>query len=170
MINGPNITGMYRVFLLLGTNLGDRSRNLAEALLRIEARAGQLVRKSSVYTTAAWGNTDQPDFYNQVLEVLTRLQAEALLEVVLGIEQEMGRVRLRKWGERLIDIDILFYGNLRIANGSLNIPHPQIANRRFTLVPLAEIAGTLVHPVLNKTIDTLLDECPDTLPVTRLDL
>lgn len=161
---------MYRVFLLLGTNLGDRSRNLVEALRRIEARAGQLVRKSSVYTTAAWGSTDQPHFYNQVLEILTRLQAEALLQVILDIEQEMGRVRLQKWGERLIDIDILFYGNLRIAHDNLNIPHPQIANRRFTLVPLAEIAGTLVHPDFNKTIETLLDECADTLPVTRLEL
>lgn len=170
MIIRPNITGMYRVFLLLGTNVGDRLRNLEEALRLINERTGQLVRKSSVYRTAAWGKTDQPDFYNQVAELLTRLQAEELLREVLNIERDMGRQRTEKWGERVIDIDILFFGNLQIEHDGLSVPHPQIAYRRFTLVPLAEIADTLIHPRLNKTINTLLSECPDTLPVTRLEL
>ena len=161
---------MYRVFLLLGTNLGDRLQNLSAALQHIDARVGPLVRKSSVYSTAAWGHTDQPDFYNQVVETLPRLQAEALLQEVLNIERDMGRVRIKKWGERLIDIDVLFFGNLHIQGETLTVPHPQIPNRRFTLTPLAEIAGTMVHPVLNKTIDTLLKECTDPLPVTRLEL
>ena len=160
---------MYRVFLLLGSNLGDRYRNLEDAAHAINELAGQIVRKSSIYSTAAWGKTEQPDFYNQALEVLSRGEPDALLEIVLSIEKALGRVRREKWGERLIDIDILLYGDLVIRTTPLTVPHPEMQNRRFALEPLAEIAGSVMHPVFNKTIDTLLAECADTLPVKRID-
>jgi 2-amino-4-hydroxy-6-hydroxymethyldihydropteridine diphosphokinase len=159
---------MNRVFLLLGSNLGERQRNLASATELINLNAGQIVRASRVYITKAWGKTDQPDFYNQVLEILTRLEPESLLETLLDIEHQLGRIRQEKWGERLIDIDILLFGNEQHITPTLVIPHPQMHNRLFTLTPLAEIAGTVVHPVLNKSIDELLTECQDQLPVIPL--
>lgn len=161
---------MHRVFLLLGSNLGDRYRNLEDAAHAINEQAGQIVRKSSIYSTAAWGNAAQPDFYNQAIEVLTRHEPESLLTVLLSIEAALGRVRRERWGERVIDIDVLLCGDLVISSPTLTVPHPEMQNRRFALVPLAEIADGVVHPKLQKTIDELLAECPDELAVNRLDI
>lgn len=159
---------METVFILMGTNLGDCQANLTRATGQIQALAGRVLQSSPVYRTAAWGKTDQPDFYNQVLEITTSLTPSALLQALLEIEKEMGRERREKWGERVIDIDILFFGQRVQQTAELILPHPQIPFRRFTLRPLADIAPELVHPVYNKTILQLLEECPDTLPVDEL--
>lgn len=156
------------VFLLLGTNLGDRNKNLAAAQHAVEASVGHIRKMSSIYQTAAWGNTQQPDFLNQVLEVETRWAAETVLYEILSIEKRMGRTRLVKWGERIIDIDILLFDELIMTTAHLTIPHPELPNRRFALAPLAEIAGDLIHPLYKLTIGEMLERCTDQLDVQRL--
>src|SRR5688500_6574197 len=141
----------YGIFLLLGSNQGAPLRNLAEAAGRIEEDAGKILERSALYKSAAWGMEEQPDFYNQVLKIGSPFSAEVLLQKLLDIEHKMGRVRVEKWGPRLIDIDILFYGDEVIDTPALRVPHPGIPQRRFTLLPLAEIAPDLRHPVLRKT-------------------
>lgn len=158
------------IFLLLGTNMGDRLKNLQVAKHRVSKEAGSVLRESSIYKTAPWGDTQQPDFYNQVIELETQLPPEALLEKILEIEKQMGRTRAEKWGPRLIDIDILFYNDQVVASSSLIIPHSSLHLRRFTLVPLAEVAGEFRHPILEKSLTQLLEECPDELPVEKIEL
>ncbi|HEY9005513.1 2-amino-4-hydroxy-6-hydroxymethyldihydropteridine diphosphokinase [Ohtaekwangia sp.] len=155
------------IFLLLGTNLGDREQNLAKAKELILAQVGTITRQSSTYQTAAWGKTDQPDFYNEVIAIDTALAPEALLQATLGIEEQMGRRRTEVWGTRVIDIDILLYHDCIVATTNLTIPHPAMAQRRFTLIPLAEIAADIVHPIYKKTIRELLEHCEDQLPVIK---
>lgn len=156
------------VFLLLGTNLGDRLQYLNAATLQIEARVGKVLQKSAVYATAAWGLPSQPDFYNQVLRIQTDLSTNKLLHEILAIEHKLGRVRAEKWGARTIDIDILYFGGDVITEKELAVPHPAIAYRRFTLVPLVEISPKFIHPLLAKTNEVLLQECDDTLSVQRV--
>lgn len=156
------------IYLLLGTNLGDRATNLQQATQRIAEAAGPVVEASSCYETAAWGVTDQPAFYNQVLRVETMLGHEALLRTLQQIEQQLGKVKVGHWRERLIDLDILYYGNRVVRTPWLTLPHPQLPNRRFTLVPLVEIAPTFVHPVLRKTQQELLAACTDPLDVRKV--
>jgi 2-amino-4-hydroxy-6-hydroxymethyldihydropteridine diphosphokinase len=152
---------MSTSFLLLGSNLGNPPKNLASAIALIGQRAGTIRQQSSVYKTAPWGNTDQDVFYNQVLRLETTLDPYELITTVLQIEQEMGRKREQKWEPRIIDIDILFYDDL-VLEGNLNIPHPLLHRRRFTLEPLNEIVPTLMHPVLKKSVTELLEICEDT--------
>lgn len=156
---------MTEAYLLLGSNLGNREQYLQQARQALEARAGTICAASGIYETAAWGVEDQQAFLNQILKIRTKLEPEALLQAALAAEQDLGRVRLKKWGERVIDIDILFYGNRVLQTEALTIPHPQLHRRHFTLVPLAEIAPDLMHPIFRKTIQQLLDECPDKLEV-----
>lgn len=150
-----------KTFLLLGANLGDREKQLAEAIGKISGQIGDILKVSSVYETEPWGSTDQPTYLNQVIEVNTDLEVEAVLEHALAIEQELGRIREVKWGARIIDIDILYYGDFTCQTARLTLPHPFLHVRRFTLTPLAEIAPDWQHPVLLQTNQQLLMSCPD---------
>src|SRR5512138_373431 len=154
---------MNTAYLLIGGNLGDRKENLSKAIELINEQCGVVRKASSLYETAAWGITDQPSFLNQALEISTSHNAKQLMRKILRIEEMMGRVRKEKFGPRIIDIDILFYKNEIHDLRFLKIPHPELQNRRFVLTPLAEIDPGLQHPVLNKTIAELLEECPDNL-------
>ena len=160
---------MNKVFLLTGGNLEDRMQNLQKAGSLIEEYVGQILRKSSVYETAAWGNTAQPSFLNQVIEISTLLPAEKVLSTLLEIEQKLGRIRLEKMGPRMIDIDILYFNHSIFFSTNLIIPHPQLHNRRFVLVPLAEIAPEFVHPILEKNSQQLLQACDDLLEVKKYE-
>lgn len=158
---------MNSAYLILGGNMGNRVKNLETACIFITQRAGTVIQKSAYYQTAAWGNTEQPDFLNQVLLLHTSLAAPALMPVLLNIESLMGRVRNKKNDPRIIDIDLLLYNDEIYQQPQLTVPHPQLQNRRFVLAPLNELAPQLVHPVLHKTIAQLLIECPDTLDVKK---
>lgn len=159
---------MNRTYLLIGGNVGDRHKNLEKARQLIEAQAGKLLMQSAIYETEAWGKQDQPAFLNQVLHVETALEPLPLLQVLLKAEQEMGRKRDEKYGPRTIDIDILLYNDLSLETNELVVPHPQLHLRRFALTPLAEIAAAEIHPLLKKSIDELLLNCPDKLSVKKL--
>jgi 2-amino-4-hydroxy-6-hydroxymethyldihydropteridine diphosphokinase len=159
---------MIDVFLLLGSNLGDREGCLQKAIDLIDTELGTVSQKSSIYETAAWGKTDQPNYLNQVVKVNTQLSARQVLDKVLKIETTMGRVREEKWGSRIIDIDILFYGEDIINEPGLIVPHPELHNRKFTLEPLSEMAPDLQHPVLKKSIFQLKSELKDNLIVKKL--
>ncbi len=159
---------MNVAYLLLGGNLGNRQLTLEQAILLISDRTGTVENLSAIYETAPWGVTEQPPFYNQVVTLHTHLSAIALLDELQRIELALGRTRHQKWHARTIDIDILYYNHEIIRHEHLSVPHPQLHNRKFTLVPLCEIAPTYQHPVMAKTSLQLLEECPDSLPVKKL--
>lgn len=159
--------GIERVFLLFGSNLGNREENIERAIEKIADRF-QIDVQSSRYQTAPWGISNQPDFINQVVTILCDTSPEDLFQFTQSIEKELGRERLEKWGPRVIDIDILFYGNRIVSTNSLTIPHPRITERRFTLLPLCEVDRNFTHPVLHKSMAILLLECSDELPVKKL--
>jgi len=151
----------HQIFLGLGSNLGNREENLLTAQKLIEEKVGKIRSKSSVYETAAWGITEQNAFLNQVIEVETSFSPSAVLHLVLKIEKDMGRIREIKWGERSIDIDILYYNNEIISTENLVIPHSFIQERKFVLVPLCDIAQDFIHPKLQQTNLELLEKCQD---------
>lgn len=148
-------------FLSLGSNLGDSAGFLREAVKLVKARIGPVTQISPVFRTAAWGKTDQPDFLNIAVEVQASSEPAAVMERILEIEMQLGRVRGEKWGPRLIDIDLLFYGDATVGIPGLHVPHPELQNRKFVLAPVNAIAPGFTHPVLKKTISQLLEECPD---------
>ncbi len=155
-------------YLLLGTNMGDTKMNLNTCIQKIQSSIGEIVKKSSIYQTMPWGNTDQPDYLNQAVEVKTILDPISLLKAINDVEQQMGRTRFKKWAPRLIDIDILLFGDLVLQTQTLTIPHHYLHERRFALQPLAEIAPKLIHPLKNKAIHELLESCEDSLSVTKI--
>jgi 2-amino-4-hydroxy-6-hydroxymethyldihydropteridine diphosphokinase len=159
---------MHEVFLLLGSNLGDRQLFLKQAIEHIETEIAPVYKISSVYETQSWGKTDLPDYLNQVIALGTDLPPQIILHRILNIEHKLGREREEKWGSRTIDIDILFYGDQIINEPGLHIPHPELQKRRFTLEPLAEIAPEWVHPVLRKNILQLKTELIDELNVKKI--
>ncbi len=158
---------MIKAYLLTGGNLGDREKNLMKAIDNINLYCGTVLSASSIYETAAWGITDQPSFLNQALKIKTGLTARQLMRRILKVEKLMGRIRDEKYGPRLIDIDILIYNDEVHNYKLLKLPHPELHNRRFALLPLNEIAPELVHPVLKKTITELLEDCKDQLEVKK---
>jgi len=160
---------MNTVFLITGGNIGNRKKNLQTAALYIEEEAGKIMRSSKIYETEAWGLSAQPAFYNQVHKIESELSADKILDIILGIEAKMGRIRTVKNAARIIDIDILFFNDAIINKVNLIIPHPEINNRRFVLTPLEEIAPEMTHPVLEKSIAELLSTCKDTLEVMPLN-
>ena len=146
------------IFIALGSNLGDKASNMKEALQRLAQRGVTVCKVSDFMATRPYGVTDQPDFLNAVAEIKTDNSPTELLRVLLQVEQEMGRKRVRHWGERNIDLDLLLYDDQIINLPDLKVPHPDMQNRDFVLRPLAQIAPDTVHPVLRKTIKQLWKE------------
>ena len=152
---------MNEVYLQLGSNIGDRLDNLDQSIKIITERIGNVLERSSVYESTPWGVENQRNFLNQVIFVKSNFDPYTILDLVLQIEKDMGRIRIEKWGERIIDIDILFIDDLIIESENLCIPHEFIAKRKFVLQPMCEIGPGFIHPKLNKTISQLLEECID---------
>lgn len=155
-------------YLLLGTNLGDREQFLIRALALLEKQIGTLVAVSSVYETEPWGTQGQSSYLNQAVAIQTILSPHDLLETILAVELQLGRVREGQWGDRTIDIDILYYGTVVVNVPKLEIPHPRLHLRNFALYPLSEIAPDFIHPVLSRTNRSLLENSTDILSVHKL--
>ena len=160
---------MKGIFLLLGSNQGDRYFVLRQATGEISLRVGAIVNSSAIYRTKAWGIEDQPDFLNQVIEVESDLSPMEILDQILLIEKSLGRIREIRWSSRIIDIDLLYYGSEVISQPELIVPHPEIQNRNFTLIPMCEIAPNFIHPILGKTQTELLENTSDNLAVEKVN-
>ena len=159
---------MNNVVLLLGTNMGERISNLENAMQEILLELGKIIQSSAIYETAAWGNVDQQNFFNQVVIVSSDLSADELMKKIIRIEEKLGRVRKIKWEPRIIDIDILFFNDAILNAKNLVIPHPGLHERKFTLIPLAEIIPDYIHPVLKKSMVEILDTLKDPLEVKKI--
>jgi 2-amino-4-hydroxy-6-hydroxymethyldihydropteridine diphosphokinase len=156
-----------KVFILAGSNLGDREAHLAHAVASL-AEAGTVAHTSSVYETEPVGYPDQAWFLNQAIEMDTRLTPHGLLCLCQSVEASRGRVRYFANGPRTLDLDILLFGDMVVNDKDLIIPHPRMAERRFVLVPLAQIAADIVHPVFKQSIRSLLEHCPDSAGISLL--
>jgi len=156
--------------LLLGTNLGDKKENFERALNLLNKKGINVIKPSSIYESEPWGITDQPWFWNMVIEVDTPMLPRALLSTCLEIEKKMGRIRKQKWGERLIDIDILYFDEQIIKEKDLEIPHPGIPERIFTLMPLAEKWPGLIHPFSKRSQREMLNNLSTTSVCRKIDV
>lgn len=160
---------MTKVYLLLGGNLGNKREIFAQAKQLISQQIGRVTGHSALYETEPWGFESSDLFWNQVLEITTTLTPEEVLAQTQHIEITLGRIRKSdQYVSRIIDIDILFIDDLIIQTEKLIIPHPRIQERRFALVPLCELVPALIHPVLGKPIQQLLNDCPDKLNVEKV--
>ena len=157
-------------YLSLGSNLKNKADNIFKATSFIKNKIGPIIKSSKLYTTEPWGVKNQNKFINQVLSIKTSLRPLDLLNECKNIEKKMGRISSRRWGERLIDIDILYYNDLILNFKKLSIPHPEIANRKFILIPLNDIDPNHVHPVLDLTNQQLLNETNDNCVVIEYGL
>ena len=159
---------MTGIYLLLGSNLGDREQCLLIAQQQLAQQVGKVQAISSIYQTEAWQMNSAPDFLNRVILVNSSLEPLKVLTEIIHIETGLGRVRRQGYQNRIIDIDILYYNHLVLNHPELTIPHPRISQRRFVLEPLAEIAPNFIHPQLRLTNRQLLDLCRDKLSVVKL--
>ncbi len=153
------------LYLLLGSNIGNRQEYLENALTLLTNKIGNIIATSSIYQTSAWGNQEQDDFLNMAIGIDTTKDAFEILYAIHEIEQQLGRKRTEFWGARTIDIDIIFYGQQIISTQTLTIPHRRIMERRFVLVPLTEIAAEFMHPIWEMSIKNILEICEDKLIV-----
>jgi 2-amino-4-hydroxy-6-hydroxymethyldihydropteridine diphosphokinase len=155
------------IYLSLGTNLGDRVANLEQSIEELMRIGGKVHQRSSIYRTAAWGNDHLKEFLNMVVRIQHHLSPQELLQEIKGIESEMGRLPIKSktgkriYQDRIIDIDILYYGQKVIDSEKLVIPHPHLHLRHFVLEPLREIAPQYIHPLFKKSTLELFDSCPD---------
>jgi len=157
-----------KIILLLGGNQGNTTETIKKAIVIIQKKIGEVVCISNTYETAAWGPIPQNNFINIGVYIKSVFTPKLVLNKILEIETQLGRIRHEKYGPRTIDIDILFFGNLIINTPNLIVPHPQLPNRKFALQPCVDIKPALIHPILNKSVKTLLIQCSDTLIVTKL--
>jgi 2-amino-4-hydroxy-6-hydroxymethyldihydropteridine diphosphokinase len=153
------------IFLSLGSNLGDRLSNLSLCVNLIGTELGPVINLSTIYETEPWGKSNQPNYLNQAIQIETYLEPSELLSACQHIEREMGRQRDEKWGARLIDIDIIYFGDKILTSDRLIVPHPRIAERKFVLAPLNEISPAFLHPIHQKSNQELLSKCKDVLAV-----
>ena len=156
-----------KALILLGSNQSNPVQQLKNAVAHI-ADIAIVTKASSLYRTAAWGKTDQDDFYNQAILVESELKADELMQKLLEIERMMGRERIEKWAARIIDIDIVLIDELIHQSEVLTVPHPHMQSRMFVLVPSAEIAEEMLHPIFKKNVKSLLAECDDDLEVEKI--
>jgi 2-amino-4-hydroxy-6-hydroxymethyldihydropteridine diphosphokinase len=156
------------VYLGLGSNIGDKKSFIKSAGNEISKLTGtKVIKSSSLYKTEPWGIKNQDYFLNSVLEIETALNPKDFLSELKKIESDLGRIKRHKWYEREIDIDILFFGDLVLTDDFVNIPHPEIQNRNFVLIPMCELNPDFIHPVLNRTVQDLLNDTQDNSKVAK---
>ncbi len=158
---------MNVAYLLIGGNMADRSGYLKEAITKIASKCGIINKMSAVYESEAWGNTNQPNYLNQAIELHTAYDAYTLLKLTKSIEDLLGRTREQIYGPRTLDIDILYFNDLIIQDTLLTIPHPRISERQFVLIPMNEIASIHFDPVIQLTVEEMLSCCNDKLKVKK---
>tara|TARA_B100000287_G_scaffold431444_1_gene488701 strand:+ start:1268 stop:1753 length:486 start_codon:yes stop_codon:yes gene_type:complete len=161
---------MNLIYLQLGSNLGDRKKLLDSAISLINKKIGRVSRRSKIYESDAWGVSHQPKYLNQILEVYSDIKCKYIINHIHSIENQLGRIRDKKWQERLIDIDVIFFNDLIIEKNDLYIPHKYMHKRRFVLEPLNELIGDYIHPKYKKSIAQLLNECRDNQTVIEYEL
>lgn len=160
---------MEKVILHLGSNIGDRVSLLNQGLELIEKEIGAINARSAFYETEPWGVKDQQDFLNLAIEVNTSMSPLQLLSIAKGIEKKVGREKKEHWGPRNLDIDIIFFGQKCFEEDHLVIPHKEVQNRNFVLIPVMEIAGDWIHPQLNKTVEELYMKSTDSCEVWHFE-